>query len=79
MIKLPAAPAMTKLVEAIHPDAQNGVANAVVDQPGIGGSATSVVRRIEVLEAGLIARDSAAVRCWRRRSRGCRSRPSPKA
>ena len=33
----------------------------------------------EVLEAGQIARGSAAVRCWRRKSRGCPSPPSPKA
>jgi hypothetical protein len=35
------------------------------------------VVRIEALEAGQIV-SSAAVRCWRRRSRGCPSLPSPK-
>ena len=85
MTKLPAAHAMATLVEAIHPDALNRVPNAAVrlrvanageSQPVIGGSATSVVLRVEV---GLIARDSAAVRCWRRRRRGCPSPPFPRA
>ena len=95
MTPLPAAPAMTTLVEAVHLDALSGVANAVVRievpalvLPGLGtvvGKTVvlpvvgKTVVRTEVLEAGQIARDSAVVRCWRRGSRGCPSPRSPKA
>jgi hypothetical protein len=94
MTQLPAAPAMTTLVEAVHLDAPSGAANAVVRievpalvLPVVGTVVRIEVRRAvgktvartEVLEAGQIARDSAVVRCWRRRSRGCPSPPSPKA
>jgi hypothetical protein len=94
MTQLPAAPAMTTLVEAVHLDAPSGVANAVVriEVPALVLPVVGTVVRIEVLrvvgrtavrtevlEAGQIARDSAVVRCWRRRSRGCPSPPFPKA
>lgn len=89
MTHVPAAPAMTTLAEAIRPGVPRGVPNAVartvvrtvvpVVVPAVVRTVVRTVVWIEVLEAGLIARDSAVVRCWRRGSRGCQSRPSPKA
>jgi hypothetical protein len=68
MTRLPAAPAMTKLAGAIHPDAPTEVAvnvvarllvaSAVADAPGMDRRGTT-----GVLEAGPNAKVSVAVRC----------------
>ena len=81
MTALPAAPAMTTLVEGVHPEALGGMPHVVarivarIEVPTVVPTVVPAV----ILEAALIARDSAAVRCWHRRSRGCPSRRSPKA
>jgi hypothetical protein len=77
MTNQPAARAMTTPNEVIHPDVRSEEPKAVVPTVVQIGVQTGV--QIGVLGAGLIARDSAAVRCWCRRSRGCPSRPSPRA
>jgi len=70
MTRLPAAPRMTTLGEAIHPDAPNGAVAAVVRLRVAGpGAVTGGVRGDRtvtwsaVLEAGQIARVSGAARC----------------
>jgi hypothetical protein len=77
MTRRPAAPVMTDLVAAIHPDAPNAAVGVVVRLRAGGLKKVTGGVRIEVLEAARIAMTSAAGRCSRRRSRGCQSRPSP--
>ena len=77
MTKQPAAPARNALVEApIRPDAPNAPRAVVATVV-----ATVVLTGVRTVagEAVRIARDSAVVRCWLRRSRGCPNRRSPKA
>lgn len=78
MTKPPAGLAMNALAEVIRQAVPNVAPNAAV--PTVMPIEVRTVVPIEEREAVQIARDSVVVvRCWRRTSRGCPSRRSPRA
>jgi len=85
MTRQHAARAMTDLAGAIHPHGPIEVVRNIVVPPlgaviaGMtrGRTLDQAVVPIGVPAAGRNARDSVEGRCWRRRSRGCRSPPFP--